>query len=167
MKQDEKKEKTEHELQSEADREKPKRGGASIVTYIAVLFAVAFGLLLLSYFMQQRNTAQVIQGLQSSVSAVEDLQSKNTDLYRQVNQLNAEVKAQQESNQSLKKQQEAMDLFWQIERLYLLSQYDACGETVAQMEEGDLSRFLPSENIHAFARLSPAQEYAKIQKALE
>lgn len=166
MKQDEKNEKTGHQLQSEADREKPKRGGASIVTYIAVLFAVAFGLLLLSYFMQQRNSDQVIQGLQSSVGAVEELQNKNTDLYRQVSWLNTTLKEQQESGKTLAKQQEALGLFWQIERLYLLNEYDTCGEAVAQMEEADLSQFLPKENAHAFVSLSPAQEYAKIKKAV-
>lgn len=176
MKKEEIAEKSEHVLQSEADREKPKRG-ASVVTYIAVLFAVAFLLLLLSYFMQQRNTEQVIQGLQSSVSTVEDLQNRNTALYRQVDQLKAKIKEYESSNQKLQsdlteaqtqaqKQKEATNLFWQIERLYLLKQYDTCGEAIGQMEEGSLAQYLSNQNEHAIVNVSPAQEYARIKKAL-
>lgn len=169
-------EKKEHSLQTEADKAKPRRT-ASVVTYIAILFAVAFALLLLSYFMQQRNTSQVIEGLQSSVNAVENLQNTNAALYQQVETLKTQLKEQESNYTELQSnmaaaqtlaanQKKAMDLFWQIERTYLLKQYTLCRQAVTQMEGGGLAQYLPAENTHAILARSPAQEYARIKKAL-
>jgi hypothetical protein len=51
-------------LQHEADRVRP-RPKVSVLGYITILFAAAFALLLLSYFMQQRNNEEVISGLRN------------------------------------------------------------------------------------------------------
>lgn len=151
----------------------------SVFTYIAILFAVAFFLLLLSYFMQQRNTAQMIQGLQNSATAMENidlLQRRNIELDKQVDTLTEKLNesetqvetlrdqvAGQEKEKELAKQQaSALSQFWQLVKAYENGAYQTCRKIIAQMEESGLVPFLPeTEGADA------AGEFAKIQKAVK
>lgn len=163
-------------LQQEAERVRPiKRHSVGI--YVAVLFAVAFIFLLLSYFMQQRNNEAVISGLQDSVSAVQSLQQlqdSNTSLQQQVYELTALNQSLQdkltESDDSLvfaNKKLDAMDLLWQISKLYATRRYTACRSAIAMMEELDLSQYLPDTTTNSFQTESPLSEYQRIVKALD
>ena len=48
--------------------EKKPGKNTSVFTYLAILFAAAFLLLLLAYFIQQRNSEVAIDGLKDSLS---------------------------------------------------------------------------------------------------
>ena len=50
-----------------------------MLSYLVILFAVAFLLLLLAYFQQQRINADTSNALQQSVSAVQSIQNLMTD----------------------------------------------------------------------------------------
>ena len=59
----------------------------SVAIYLVILFAAAFVLLLMAYFMQQRTNNQVIGNLQSSVDrfqTVDELREENQQLREQV-----------------------------------------------------------------------------------
>ncbi len=102
-----------------------------VINYICILFTAAFLLLLMTYLMEQRQSAEALDGLRNSVSAMQTVD----DLYTQINelkeeisyleqhslQLSQQVKELQEKeeilNQELEKYSKkeiAMDRFWQI-----------------------------------------------------
>jgi len=84
----------------------------SVTLYLSVLFAVAFLLLLLAFFMQQRSSENIIGTLQSSANNAEllneiidenrNLQTENAELIRQVEELQA---AQEEASARLSQYQ--------------------------------------------------------------
>lgn len=77
---------------------KPKNA-KSVAVYLVILFAAAFALLLMAYFMQQRSNNEVIGNLQNSVDqfqTVDELRSENEKLRDEVEALEAEMKALEE-----------------------------------------------------------------------
>lgn len=165
-----------YSLQQAADRTKPLRR-QSVGIYISVLFAIAFFLLLLSYFMQQRNNEEVISGLRDSVSAVQglqQLQDSNTSLQQQVYELTVLTDSLQDALtettravESAKHELDAMDLLWQISKLYATKRYTACRSAIGKMEELDLSRYLSDTVTNSYQTESPLSEYLRIVKALD
>lgn len=79
---------------------KPK-SGKSVAIYLVILFAAAFALLLMAYFMQQRSSNEVIGNLQNSVNqfqTVDELRQETQRLQQEINRL-------QEENEALADQQ--------------------------------------------------------------
>ena len=66
------------------EEKSPKKERPHLISYLVILFSVAFLLLLLSYFMQQRRTdQQVIEGLQQNASALQitrSIQEQNQNI---------------------------------------------------------------------------------------
>ena len=173
------------QLQHEAEHTKPKQTH-SVISYIAILFAAAFLLLLLSYLMQQRNNAEVISGLTDSVSAMQTLDNlvqENQQLREDVTALeensntqqqaldaaNAREELLQKENEDLRKQVEALDYLREIQRLYALQYYRKAREVISEFEESGLIPYLPTQNAYQNEeedRLSPAETYADIYEAL-
>lgn len=164
------------EAKKETEEKKPseKKHKNSVVVYIAVLFAVAFLLLLLAYFMQQRNTAQMLEGLRDSNSAMENiemLQQRNIELDKQVDDLTAQLRAyedrletadaQEKALADAQKQNQALDVFWQLVKAYESGEKNTCRSLIAQMEEKDFVAVLPSEG-----EKSAAAEFETIRKAV-
>lgn len=86
------------DLQHQAEHTRPSPRG-SIVGYLAVMFAVAFLLLLMAYFQQQRLNAEATDAWKESVSAVGTLQSMledNDRLRTQVEELEDRISAMEE-----------------------------------------------------------------------
>ena len=81
------------------------RKKGAVVTYLAVLFAAAFLLLLLAYFMQQRTNEAAIGSLTESITSIQSLD----DLIEENGALRAENEALQEENESLSGQKETLD----------------------------------------------------------
>lgn len=64
----------------------------SVAIYLVILFAAAFALLLMAYFMQQRSNNEVIGNLQHSVNqfqTVDELREENRQLREQVEEYEA------------------------------------------------------------------------------
>ena len=79
---------------------KPK-SGKSVAIYLVILFAAAFALLLMAYFMQQRSSNEVIGNLQNSVNqfqTVDELREETQRLQQKIDRL-------QEENEALADQQ--------------------------------------------------------------
>jgi len=169
------------QLQREADRVKP-RSKVSVLGYVTILFVAAFLLLIMSYFMQQRNNEAVISGLKASVSAMqslEGLQNEKDRLAEQVkvleanNELLDNFSQEQSSNLSdttaalsqKEKELQATDWLRQIQTLYAMKYYKAARTLIAQFQETELASFLPMESVVP-DKASPSEDYAAILEAL-
>lgn len=170
-------------LQHQAEHTRPRRR-MSVLGYLLVLFAVAFLLLLLAYFQQQRANAEATDALKQSVSAVDTIEkmiAENEQLREQVEQLEAETKTLGQENQNLKtltenltarleKTQAAMDYFWQVDEAYVRGRYGLCRDLIQEMEDVTqgtaLKDYLPTESATDTDRFSPAQRYQEIYDSL-
>lgn len=127
---------------------------ASVFIYLAVLFAAAFMMLLLAFFVQQRNSEDTIDDLRTSMTATreelmeqnrvlqeekEGLEGKNEELEAQVQELYGEIgqlKEQQleesgryfEENKALSYSMSRWAELWRLEQSYSEKDYDACAE---------------------------------------
>ena len=168
-------------LQRQADRAAP-GSGRSVLTYLVILFAVAFVLLLLSYFMQQRNNQETVDGLKESMSAMQSAQeayeeniSLKEQLAEQEEQLQAlqnEIAGLEQSNSLLQEEKDtlelasqALDWFWQINEAYVRGRYTLARQLIEQMGD-DLPKYLPTESITDNDRFSPYDRYQEIYDAL-
>lgn len=163
-----------------ATREKRQR---SVVHYIAILFAAAFVLMLLTYLMDQRQNEAVVNSLNQSLtdlqtslsdrSSLQDIYEDNLALIDQVDQLEDQVAQLQQERDSLsaqlssqEKTAQAMDWFWQIDEAYVLGRYTLCRELIQELETAGLVSALPQESITDNGRFSPADRYQEIYDAL-
>lgn len=167
--------------EEELSPKKPKKKSAPVVNYITLLFLAAFSLLLMTYLMEQRQSAEILDGIRNSVSAmrtVDDLYEENGDLMEEIIRLREELLKEQQSHVLLKRDMEdlkeehyiyengirAMDWFWQINEAYVKNDFFLAGELINYMEEANLHPFLPTENVSATERFSPAHRYAEIKQ---
>lgn len=181
MSQDQEKRERSH-LQHAAEHAKPHKK-VSVMGYLAILFAAAFLLLLLSYFMQQRNSEQTISGLKDSVSAMESVQNliaDNDALRKKVDELeadyeqaaaaNADLAAQRTANErtiaELEDQVAAMDWLWRIQRAWSRGSRADCRALVDQFEASGLPKSLPETALAETDGPSPADQYDALLDAL-
>lgn len=157
----------------DVSRETPKKNKrSSFFIYLAVLFGAAFLMLLLAYFVQQRNNQTTITGLQDSwnlsreelVEEIAKLKEEKTGLEAQIAQLEGQLKQEQEHSQEfqtlfdgarssaahleyyLTRRSEAMELFWQLDRAYTQRQNQRCRELMELLEAPEaepLKNYLP------------------------
>ena len=163
-----------------ATREKRQR---SVVHYIAILFAAAFVLMLLTYLMDQRQNEAVVNSLNQSLtdlqtslsdrSSLQDIYEDNLALIDQVDQLEDQVAQLQQERDSLsaqlssqEKTAQAMDWFWQIDEAYVLGRYSLCRELIQELQDAGLVDYLPKESITDNGRFSPSGRYQEIYDAL-
>ena len=163
-----------------ATKEKRQR---SVVHYIAILFAAAFLLMLLTYVMDQRQNEATVDSLNQSLTnlqetlsnqnSLQDIYEDNIALIDQVDQLEDQVEQLTQQNQLLasqitdqEKTAQAMDWFWQIDEAYVLGRFTLCRELIEQIETAGLVSFLPQESITDNGRFSPAGRYEEIYEAL-
>ena len=163
-----------------ATREKRQR---SVVHYIAILFAAAFVLMLLTYLMDQRQNEAVVNSLNQSLtdlqtslsdrSSLQDIYEDNLALIDQVDQLEDQVAQLQQERDSLsaqlssqEKTAQAMDWFWQIDEAYVLGRYSLCRELIQELQDAGLVDYLPKESITDNGRFSPSGRYQEIFDAL-
>lgn len=156
----------------------------SVVLYILLLFLAACVLILISYLVQQRNNAQMLDGLNQSVSAMQSitlLQEENKTLTAQVGDLEAQVKelqdqledltsqadALQEERDKLERATQAMDWFWQINEAYVRSRYSTARGLIEEMTASGLTvDDLPTDSPSDTGRFSPAERFQEIYDRL-
>lgn len=137
-------------LQHAAEHEKP--GGKNhVMTYLVILFAAAFLLMLFSYLMQQRQNAENINNLSQSVSAVQSLEEiikEKDDLEERVNGLEGQLAAleaqladaiqtaqqAQAAQQESAAQADALNKLNQLRALYNQRKYTAAKDLLDQWE---------------------------------
>ncbi|MBQ3557279.1 MAG: hypothetical protein IJA11_05750 [Oscillospiraceae bacterium] len=140
----------------------------ALFAYMVALFSVAFLLLLMSYFMQQRrNDQQLIEeGLQKNASALQitqSVQKQNETLRQQVADLEAELAAQAEQQEKVTL---AMDWLWRIQREFFQRRYNSARQMIEAFEESGLKPFLSAEPLADPEYRSPLEQYEAIYDSL-
>lgn len=145
-----------------------------VVVYIMILFIVAFLLMAVSFFMHQRNNAEVIGRLQTSVSALQEVQATQDENIR----LQEELSKAEEDNDSLhsqltdavtakdeaKENAAALLALYTLQQQYAAKDYDACRQTIQGMEDTGQSTLLPGSGDSGVT--SPAQRYQQLKEAV-
>ena len=178
-------------LQHEAEHARPHKK-VSVMGYLTILFAAAFLLLLLSYFMQQRANEQAISGLEATSSnafdsinnliaekdrlteqvedlkgQVEDLQEELADTQGQLTGAQSDADTAQAAQADARKALEAMDWFWRIQRQFSRGYYTDASNMIEEFEAAGLPQHLPQEALTGReGDPSPAQQYQEIRDAL-
>lgn len=169
-------------LQHEAEHSRPRKKIA-VVSYLAILFAAAFLLLLLTYFMQQRTSQDAISGLKDSVDSMQSvgnlvdqnktLHTENNDLKDQADKLTAEIAALEKNTAAAQKtlleqaqQLEAMDWFWRIQRSYSRGSKGEAKALAGEFEATGLVSHLPDISPADIDGPSPAEQYLDLLQAM-
>lgn len=151
------------EQKSSAQRPRRKTNRPALVAYMVALFAVAFLLLLMSYFMQQRRSdQQVIEGLQQNASALQitqSVQAQNEDLRNQLSAAEAENETLLDQNENKAQTILAMDWLWRIEREYFRRSYSNARNLIEEFESSGLKEWLPSAPLVDPDYRSPLEQY--------
>lgn len=164
------------------DTPKSSGGKKPVIVYIFVLFIVALLLMIWSLFSHQRSNTEALGQLQTSVSAMQEVQ----ELQNQVITLQKELAEAQDAlstaekerdllDQSLSESQESADLLrrisdanyylYALQQKYLLQDYDACREIIQAMEDGGMVELL-SDGGSAADVTSPALRYQELKEAV-
>lgn len=163
--------------------EKKNKQNAAVVNYIGLLFIAAFLLLFMTYLMETRQSAEILDGFRTSVSAmqsVEALYDENGKLQERVNQLEQElfkeeheVEVLEEEILSLEEELEeskavsrAMDWFWQVDEAFVLNRSSTAIRMIGSMEELGYDKMLPTVSVTENDRFSPAHRYLEIKTSL-
>lgn len=156
---------------AEQPPQRSKANRPALVAYLVILFLVAFLLLAMSYFMQQRRSDQqlIAEGLEKNASALQitrSVQEQNQTLREQVSDL-------EEANETLEAQAEeqtktaqAMDWLWRIQREYFQKRRSAARRMVQEFEASGLKEFLPTESLTDPEYRSPLEQYEAIYNLL-
>ena len=142
---------------------------SSVYVYLAVLFGAAFLMLLLAYFVQQRNNATAMDDLRSTSTAsrqelledIQKLEEEKEALEKQIAELELDLAQEQSLSQDfqtlydgarnsashlqyyLVQRSQAMELLWQLEDAYRQRDYALCQQLVKWME---LPESVPRKN---------------------
>ena len=155
----------------------------SVVHYIAILFAAAFLLMLMTYLMDRRQNEEVVDSLNQSVSglreslsnmqSVQEIYEENQALLQKIDHLEDQLdtlerqgSAQAAELEQAEQTRQAMDWFWQIDEAYVLGRFSLCRDLIQSLEDGGLVEYLPQDSITDNDRFSPALRYQEIREAL-
>lgn len=124
-------------------------GKKPVLVYIMVLFIAAFLLMAMSFIAHQRSNTKTIGQLQSSVSAmrdVQELQKQVIDLQNELAEARAAADAFQDANETsrnqashlehlLERTRETAEQFWQLEEAYREEDFPQCRSILEAMEQ--------------------------------
>lgn len=162
------------------ERERMKK----VYTYVAVLFAVSFLLILWTFLMNQRSSREVLDEIKSGNSALHDTLDENELLQTRVAELENEVSALEEQLAAAEVDRDAMrdsgdkqaalltalDWLSELEHDYSAGSYSAARKTAQAMQDNGLAALLPEQPLHTSSTGSdydaPAARYQDIANAL-
>ena len=144
-----------------------------VVKYLVILFVIAVALILASFAMNQHSNAKVLQELQGQVETLQQLQTTE-EKYREAMTENESLKQQIDAlttkNEESAKVQQALELVWQLERLYTSEKHDECRSVLKELKKDDLYLLLPpdtsDEEKEDPALELPAAAFRRIDAAL-
>lgn len=149
-------------------------GKKPVIVYIMVLFIAAFLLMALSFAMHQRSNTEALGKLQTSVSALREVQAtqdKNMLLQEELGDAQKEIDSLTESlaqaNQTTIDTQLCVDALLALHTLqqqYAAADFPACRETLQAMSDAKLPELLPKDAPKGVT--SPHQRYEQLQEAV-
>ena len=155
-----------------------KRAQKPVVVYIMILFIAAFLLMGLSLLMHQRSNTEALGQLQSSVTAMKDIQAvqdKVIELQEQLADTEHEIAdledlmddqkdaAQAELEQS-KLETKALLMLYTLQQQYSGQNCEACKQTMDEMEAEGLLSYLPESTSTSVT--PPAFRYQQLKEAV-
>lgn len=157
-----------------AGRKKP------VLTYILILFIVAFLLMAMSFAMHQRSNTEAMTQLQSSVNAIQETQQtqekiievqdalrKKEEELESLEQSAAEERAaQQQQIDAQQRQIDALTNLYSLQQSYSARDFDACKAILQTMESSGQQAVLAQITAQSGVT-PPAQRYLQLKEAVE
>lgn len=147
------------------ERERMKK----VYTYVAILFTVAFLLILWTFLMNQRSINEIKDGntaLQSTLEENDSLEARVDELEMQLAAAEEDSKALNETVSLQSDQLRALDWLLEIEQAYGAKDYDTAKENIRAFEKDGAAKDLPTEalrtSITGDDAPSPAVRYQSI-----
>lgn len=126
-----------------------KTGEKRVYGYVFILFIVAFALLVWSFLMNQRGTDQVLSELRGNADALQTTLTRNVELEREVDELEARIDALKDLEKEYEERDEQLKAeltdakqhatahvqMWMLEYYFAAHEYDYCRTIVKQLEE--------------------------------
>lgn len=151
------------------ERERMKK----VYTYVAVLFSVAFLLILWTFLMNQRSSQAIRDEIKSGNHALQSTLEENDSLEARVDELEMQLAAAEEDSKALNEtvslqsdQLRALDWLLEIEQAYGAKDYDTAKENIRAFEKDGASKNLPEKplrtGISGDDAPSPAARYQSI-----
>lgn len=151
------------------ERERMKK----VYTYVAVLFSVAFLLILWTFLMNQRSSQAIRDEIKSGNHALQSTLQQNDSLEAHITELEEQLATAEEDKKALDEtvgvqsnQLRALDWLLEIENAYNTGDLDAAKDNIRSFEETGTVEFLPKEplrtGITGDDAPSPAARYQSI-----
>ena len=157
-----------------ASSETPETGKKPVIIYILILFLAAFLLMFLSMLSHQRSNTEALGQLQSSVSAIQEIQATQEqiiELQKRLDETEAErdeakeeLKVISDSISDLEKTSQALLALYNLQQEYLTGNLDGCLLTLQEISDQHLVELLPSTITEGVT--PPAQRYQELKEAI-
>ena len=155
-----------------------KRSQKPVVVYILILFIAAFLLMGLSLLMHQRSNSEALGQLQNSVTAMKEVQAvqdKVIELQDQLATAEEEISRLEDELDALKTSSEdalsksaletkALLKLYTLQQQYSGQNYEACQQTIAEIEAENLLLYLPQSVSTSVT--PPAFRYQQLKEAV-
>ena len=156
---------------SEEERSTGRKPVRSVTFYLLILFLAALFLLVLAFFMQQRQAFQDLNQTVAKSQNITELQLANQKLTfqleeatRQADRDEAQLKDAQTQADQAQKQADALEWLRQIEAA-TRSSYPKSKELIEAFEKTELKKYLPEEPV-VEGGTSPAETYQNLYAML-
>ena len=150
------------EEQPATERERMKK----VYTYVAILFTVAFLLILWTFLMNQRSINEIKSGnsaLQSTLEENDTLEARVKELETQLAEAEEDKDSLSETVERKSEQLRALDWLIEIENNYSAKDYDAARDNIRAFEKEGAAESLPEQPLRTAITgddaLSPAARY--------
>ena len=157
-----------------ASSETPETGKKPVIIYILILFLAAFLLMFLSMLSHQRSNTEALGQLQSSVSAIQEIQATQEqiiELQKRLDETEAErdeakeeLKVISDSISDLEKTSQALLALYNLQQEYLTGNLDGCRLTLQEISDQGLAELLPDTAPDGIT--APAQRYLELREAI-
>ena len=144
------------------ERERMKK----VYTYVAILFTVAFLLILWTFLMNQRSINEIKSGnsaLQSTFEENDTLEARVKELETQLAEAEEDKDSLSETVERKSEQLRALDWLIEIENNYSAKDYDAARDNIRAFEKEGAAESLPEQPLRTAITgddaLSPAARY--------
>ena len=144
------------------ERERMKK----VYTYVAILFTVAFLLILWTFLMNQRSINEIKSGnsaLQSTLEENDTLEARLKELETQLAEAEEDKDSLSETVERKSEQLRALDWLIEIENNYSAKDYDAARDNIRAFEKEGAAESLPEQPLRTAITgddaLSPAARY--------
>lgn len=151
------------------------KGKKPVVVYIMILFIAAFLLMAWSFASHQRSNTEALGRLQSSVTAMQEvqelqdqviaLQKELAEAQKSIEKLEDESEAKQFAVEHLEQQLNAMELLYMLQQQFSARDFEACRQIIRRFESEGIAEYLPKLDDGSVTIL--ADRYQQLKGAVE